>query len=93
MGAGVLIQITPQLRILVAIDAVDGRKGIALRNTVTQNSVIGPGVSVMISPWRNSATAMATASYSDSASTSTEWSKPSWSRYETRQREMPMARL
>ena len=28
MGAGVLIQITPQLRILVAIDAVDGRKGI-----------------------------------------------------------------
>jgi transposase len=28
VGAGVLIQITPQLRILVAIDAVDGRKGI-----------------------------------------------------------------
>ena len=28
MGAGVLIQITPQLRILVAIDAIDGRKGI-----------------------------------------------------------------
>jgi transposase len=28
IGAGVLIQITPQLRILVAIDAVDGRKGI-----------------------------------------------------------------
>ena len=28
MGVGVLIQITPQLRILVAIDAIDGRKGI-----------------------------------------------------------------
>jgi len=28
MGAGVLIQITPQLRILVAIDGIDGRKGI-----------------------------------------------------------------
>jgi transposase len=28
VGAGVLIQITPQLRILVAIDAIDGRKGI-----------------------------------------------------------------
>jgi transposase len=28
VGVGVLIQITPQLRILVAIDAVDGRKGI-----------------------------------------------------------------
>ena len=28
MGAGVLIQITPQLRILVAIEAIDGRKGI-----------------------------------------------------------------
>ena len=32
------------------------RCSIGLRNTVTQNSVIGPGVSVMISPWRNSAT-------------------------------------
>ena len=28
MGGGVLIQITPQLRILVAIEAIDGRKGI-----------------------------------------------------------------
>ena len=28
VGVGVLIQITPQLRILVAIDAIDGRKGI-----------------------------------------------------------------
>ena len=28
MGVCVLIQITPQLRILVAIDAIDGRKGI-----------------------------------------------------------------
>ena len=28
LGVGVLIQITPQLRILVAIDAIDGRKGI-----------------------------------------------------------------
>src|SRR5579863_1549020 len=28
MGVGVLIQITPQLRILVAIDGIDGRKGI-----------------------------------------------------------------
>jgi hypothetical protein len=28
VGAGVLIQITPQLRILVAIEAIDGRKGI-----------------------------------------------------------------
>jgi transposase len=28
MGAGVLIQITPQLRILVAIDGIDGRKEI-----------------------------------------------------------------
>ena len=28
MGVGVLIQITPQLRILVAIEAIDGRKGI-----------------------------------------------------------------
>ena len=28
MGVSVLIQITPQLRILVAIDAIDGRKGI-----------------------------------------------------------------
>ena len=28
MGVGVLIQISPQLRILVAIDAIDGRKGI-----------------------------------------------------------------
>ena len=28
MGVRVLIQITPQLRILVAIDAIDGRKGI-----------------------------------------------------------------
>ena len=28
MGVGILIQITPQLRILVAIDAIDGRKGI-----------------------------------------------------------------
>ena len=28
VGGGVLIQITPQLRILVAIDAIDGRKGI-----------------------------------------------------------------
>ena len=28
MGVGVLIQITPQLRILVAIDTIDGRKGI-----------------------------------------------------------------
>jgi transposase len=27
-GVGVLIQITPQLRILVAVDAIDGRKGI-----------------------------------------------------------------
>jgi len=27
-GVGVLIQITPQLRILVAIEAIDGRKGI-----------------------------------------------------------------
>jgi hypothetical protein len=26
VGVGVLIQITPQLRILVAIDAIDGRK-------------------------------------------------------------------
>src|SRR5258708_37787217 len=28
IGVGVLIQITPQLRILVAIEAIDGRKGI-----------------------------------------------------------------
>ena len=28
MGVGLLIQITPQLRILVAIEAIDGRKGI-----------------------------------------------------------------
>jgi hypothetical protein len=28
VGVGVLIQITPQLPILVAIDAIDGRKGI-----------------------------------------------------------------
>src|SRR5665213_3897519 len=28
VGVGVLIQITPQLRILVAIEAIDGRKGI-----------------------------------------------------------------
>ena len=28
MGVRILIQITPQLRILVAIDAIDGRKGI-----------------------------------------------------------------
>ena len=28
MGDGLLIQITPQLRILVAMEAVDGRKGI-----------------------------------------------------------------
>ena len=28
MGVGVLIQISPQLRILVAIEAIDGRKGI-----------------------------------------------------------------
>lgn len=28
MGPGILIQITPQLRILVAIEPVDGRKGI-----------------------------------------------------------------
>ena len=28
MGVGVLIQITPQLRILVATEAIDGRKGI-----------------------------------------------------------------
>jgi len=28
VGVGVLIQITPQLRILVATDAIDGRKGI-----------------------------------------------------------------
>lgn len=28
MGVGVLIQITPQLGILVAIDAINGRKGI-----------------------------------------------------------------
>ena len=28
VGVGVLIQITPQLRILVAVDAIDGRKGI-----------------------------------------------------------------
>lgn len=28
MGVCVLIQITPQLRILVATDAIDGRKGI-----------------------------------------------------------------
>ncbi len=28
MGGCVLIQITPQLRILVAIEAIDGRKGI-----------------------------------------------------------------
>ena len=28
MGRGVLIQITPQMRILVAIEAIDGRKGI-----------------------------------------------------------------
>ena len=28
VGVGVLIQITPQLRILVALDAIDGRKGI-----------------------------------------------------------------
>ena len=28
MGDGLLIQITPQLRILVAIEAIDGRKGI-----------------------------------------------------------------
>ena len=28
IGVGVLIQITPQLRILVATDAIDGRKGI-----------------------------------------------------------------
>jgi transposase len=28
VGDGVLIQITPQLRILVALEAVDGRKGI-----------------------------------------------------------------
>ena len=28
IGVGILIQITPQLRILVAIDAIDGRKGI-----------------------------------------------------------------
>jgi transposase len=28
VGVSVLIQITPQLRILVAIDAIDGRKGI-----------------------------------------------------------------
>ena len=28
MGFGVLIQITPQLRILVAIDSIDARKGI-----------------------------------------------------------------
>lgn len=28
MGVCVLIQITPQLRVLVAIDAIDGRKGI-----------------------------------------------------------------
>src|SRR5262249_6422662 len=28
VGDGLLIQITPQLRILVAIDAIDGRKGI-----------------------------------------------------------------
>jgi transposase len=27
-GVGVLIQITPQLRILVAVEAIDGRKGI-----------------------------------------------------------------
>ena len=27
-GVGVLIQITPQQRILVAVDAIDGRKGI-----------------------------------------------------------------
>lgn len=28
IGVGILIQITPQLRILVAIEAIDGRKGI-----------------------------------------------------------------
>ena len=28
MGSGVLIQITPQLRILVAVEPIDGRKGI-----------------------------------------------------------------
>jgi len=28
VGVGVLIQITPQLRILVAIESIDGRKGI-----------------------------------------------------------------
>ena len=28
MGVGVLIQITPQLRILVAVEPIDGRKGI-----------------------------------------------------------------
>ena len=28
VGAGVLIQITPQLRILVAVEPIDGRKGI-----------------------------------------------------------------
>ena len=28
MGVGILIQIMPQLRVLVAIDAIDGRKGI-----------------------------------------------------------------
>jgi hypothetical protein len=28
VGVGVLIQISPQLRILVAIEAIDGRKGI-----------------------------------------------------------------
>ena len=28
MGSGVLIQIAPQIRILVAVEAIDGRKGI-----------------------------------------------------------------
>jgi len=28
MGGGFLIQITPQMRILVAIESIDGRKGI-----------------------------------------------------------------